>query len=88
VNVLGDRAITERRDLVVERIHARIEITRRHERLEDDLPGRGLMRLGEDGLSFGTGCLDMAFSVEAVEGNLGRVVALKGSVWAKVSDGH
>jgi hypothetical protein len=46
------------------------------------------MRLGEDGLSFGTECLDMAFSVEAVEGNLGRVVALKGSVWAKVSDGH
>lgn len=55
VNVLGDRAITEGRDLVLERIHARIEITRRHERLED-FAGRGRVRLGEDGLSFGAGC--------------------------------
>src|SRR5215218_3422163 len=82
VDVLRDRAVAQRRDAVVERVDAGVEIGCRHEALERPA-GRGLMRIREHALRLGAGLEHIAFGEEAVEGDLRRVVAKNRSSRAK-----
>src|SRR5947209_5715560 len=85
MDVLRDRPVAERRNSVIERVDAGIEIAGGHEALEL-LAGRRAMRFGEHGFGIRARLEHVAFAIEAVEGHAWRIVRQKPIASRKYGD--